>query len=75
MSCYIHGDETFDLEIHAVVVWGGGNLYSLDEMEREVIFYKSMKFFFPTYSVFEKSAYHLIGTICIELPIYEKTMQ
>ncbi len=43
MSCYIHGDGTFDLEIHAVVVWGGGNLYNLDEMEREMKFYKTMK--------------------------------
>ncbi len=43
MSCYIHGDGTFDLKIHAVVVWGGGNLYNLDEKEREIIFYKTMK--------------------------------
>ncbi len=43
MSCYIHGDGTFDLKIHAVVVWGGGKLYNLDEMEREMIFYKTMK--------------------------------
>ncbi len=42
MSCYIHGNGTFDLKIHAVVVWGGGNLYNLDKMERE-IFYKTMK--------------------------------
>ncbi len=50
-SCYIHGDETFDLKIHAVVVWGGGNLYNLDEMEREMIFYKTMKkHFFNLYS-------------------------
>ncbi len=46
MSCYIHGDGTFDLKIHDVVVWGGGNLYNLDEMEREMIFYKTMKIFF-----------------------------
>ncbi len=46
-SCYIHGDGTFDLKIHAVVVWGGGNLYNINEMEREMIFYKTMtKFFF-----------------------------
>ncbi len=43
MSCYILGDGTFDLKILAVVVWGGGNLYNLDEMEREMIFYKTMK--------------------------------
>ncbi len=43
MSCYIHGDGTFDLKIHAVVVWGGGNLYNLDERESEMIFYKTMK--------------------------------
>ncbi len=43
MSYYIHGDGTFDLKIHAVVVWEGGNLYNLDEMESEMIFYKTMK--------------------------------
>ncbi len=43
MSCYIHGDGTFDLKIHAVVAWGGGNLYNLDEIESEMIFYKTMK--------------------------------
>ncbi len=43
MSCYIHGDGIFDLKIHAVVVWGVGNLYNLDEMEREMIFYKTIK--------------------------------
>ncbi len=43
MSCYIHGDGTFDLKIHAIVVWGGGNLCNLDEMESEMIFYKIMK--------------------------------
>ncbi len=41
MSCYIHGNGTFDLKIHAVAVWGGGNLYNLDEMESEMIFYKT----------------------------------
>ncbi len=46
MSCYIHGDGTFDFKIHAVVVWGGGNFYDLDEMEREMIFYKTMKTIF-----------------------------
>ncbi len=46
MSCYMHGDGTFDLKIHAVVVWGGGNLNNLDEIEREMIFYKTMKTFF-----------------------------
>ncbi len=35
-------DGTFGLKIHAVIVWGGGNLYNLDEME-EMIFYKTMK--------------------------------
>ncbi len=70
VSCYIHGDGTFDLKIQAVVVWGGGNLYNLDEMESEMIFYKTMKkIFFPTYSVFEKSVYHLIVAISVELPI------
>ncbi len=70
MSCYIHGDGTFDLKIHDVVVWGGGNLYNLDEIEREIIFYKTMKKkLFPTYSVLEKSAYHLIVAIFVELPI------
>ncbi len=39
----MHGDGTFDLKIHAVVVWEGGNFYNLDEMERETIFYKTMK--------------------------------
>ncbi len=43
MSCYIHGDGTFDLKIHAVVVWGVGKLYNLDEMESEMIFYKTTK--------------------------------
>ncbi len=70
MSYYIHGDGTFDLKIHAVVVWGGGNLYNSDEMEREMIFYKTIKKFFSTYSVLEKSAYHLIMAISVELPIY-----
>ncbi len=70
MSCYIHGDGTFDLKIHVVVVWGVGNLYNLDEMEREMIFYKTMKKKnFLTYSVLEKSPYHLIVAISVELPI------
>ncbi len=43
MNYYIHGDGTFELKIHAVVVWGGRNLYNLDEMESEMIFYKPMK--------------------------------
>ncbi len=43
MSCYIHGDGTFDPKIHAVFVWVGGSLYNLDEMESEMIFYKTMK--------------------------------
>ncbi len=66
MSCYIHGDGTFDLKSHAVVVWGGGNLYNLDEMEREMM----KKIFFLIYSVLEKSAYHLIVAISVKLPIY-----
>ncbi len=33
----------FDLKIHAVVVWGGESLYNLDEIEREMTFYKTMK--------------------------------
>ncbi len=70
MSCYIHSDGTFDLKIPAVVVRGGGNLYNLDEIERQMIFYKTTKkIFFPTYSVLEKSAYHLIVAISVELPI------
>ncbi len=71
MSCYIHDDGTFDRKIHAFVVWRGGNLYNLDEMGREMIFYKTMKKnFFPSYSVLEKSAYHLIVAISVELPTY-----
>ncbi len=66
MSCYIHGDGTFDLKIHAVV-WGGGNLYNLDEIEGEMIFYKTMKKIFFQH---EKSAYHLILAISIKLHIY-----
>ncbi len=46
MSSYIHGDGTFELKVHAVVVWEGGNLYNLDEMDSEMIFYKTMKKFF-----------------------------
>ncbi len=38
--------EFLTLKIHAVVVWEGGNLYNLDEMESE-IFYKTMKKIFP----------------------------
>ncbi len=67
MSGYIHGNGTFDLKIHAVVVWGGVNLYNLDEMEREMIFCKTIKKKFPTYSVLEKSTYHLIVAISVEL--------
>ncbi len=45
-------------------------MYNLDERERE-IFYKTMKkIFFPTYSVLEKSVYHLSVAIFVELPIY-----
>ncbi len=65
MSCYIQGDGTFDLKIHAVVVWGGGNLYNLDEMESDMIFYKTVK-----KSFFQLSAYHLIVAISVELPKY-----
>ncbi len=43
MSRYIHGDGTFDLKIHAIVVCRGENLYNLDEMESEMTFYKTMK--------------------------------
>ncbi len=68
MSCYIHGDGTFDLKIRAVVVRGGGKSYNLDEMEREMIFYKTIKIF-PTYSVLEKSVY-LTVAISVALPIY-----
>ncbi len=43
-------------------------MFNLDEMEREMILYKTMKKnFFPTYSVLEKSAYHLIVAISVEL--------
>ncbi len=72
MSCYIHGDGTFDLKIRAVVVWGGGNLYNLDEVEKEMIFYKTIKNFFSIYSVLEKSVYHLIAAISVELPQYSR---
>ncbi len=55
MSCNIRGDGTFDLKIHAVVVWGGGNLYNLDEIERKMIFYKTMKKMFSNlFSTWEK---------------------
>ncbi len=71
MICYIQGDGTFDLKIHAVVVLGGGNLYNLNEMEKEMTLYKTMKKkIFPTYSVLEKSAYHLIVAISVELLTY-----
>ncbi len=44
-----------------LLLFGGGDLYNFDEMASEMIFYKTMKkIFFPTYSVFEKSVYHLI---------------
>ncbi len=74
MRCHIHGYGTFDLKIRAVVVWGRGNLYNLDETEREMIFYKTTeKNFFPTYLVLEKSVYHLIAAISVELPIHSFT--
>ncbi len=44
MSCYIHGDGTFDLKFHAVV-WGGGNLYNLDEVESVKIWIKVTPFY------------------------------
>ncbi len=70
MSCYIHGDGTFDLKILAVVVWGGGNLYNFDEMESEMIFYKTMKkIFFQFIQYLRKVRYHLIVAISVELPI------
>ncbi len=72
MSRYIHGAGTFVLKIHASVVWGGGNLYNLDEMERKMIFYRTTKNI-SNYSVLEKSAYHLIVAISVELPKYEKS--
>ncbi len=69
MSCHIHGDGTFDLKIHAVVVWGEGKLNNLDEMESEMIFYKTMKKnFSQLIQYFEKSAYHLIVAISVQLP-------
>ncbi len=73
MTCYIHRDGTFDLKIHAVVVWGGGNLYNLNEMERKMIFYKTIKKNFPTYSVLDKSAVSLnCGNFCRTTPIHER---
>ncbi len=67
MNCYIHGNGTFDLKLHAIVVWGGGNLYNLGEMEREMTLYKTTKKFFSTYSVLDKSVYHLIVAISVKL--------
>ncbi len=66
VSCYIHGDGTFDLKIHAVVVvWGGGNLYNLDEMEREMIFYKTMKKKFTNlFGTWEKCESLNCGNFC-----------
>ncbi len=63
--CYIHSDGSFDLKIHAVVVWGGGNLYNLDEMEREMIFYKTMKKIFSNlFSTWEKCVSCNCGNFC-----------
>ncbi len=65
MSCYIHGDGTCDLKIHAVVVWGGGNLYNLDEIESEMIFYKIMKKNFSNlFSTWEKCVSLNCGNFC-----------
>ncbi len=65
MSCYIHGDGTFDLKIHAVVVWGGGNFYNLDEMEREMIFQKPLKkFFSKLFSTWGKCVSLNCGNFC-----------
>ncbi len=65
MSCYIYGDGTFDLKIHAVVIWGGGNLYNLDETEREMIFYKTMKQFFSNlFSTWKKCVSLNCGNFC-----------
>ncbi len=51
-------------------------MYNLDEMESEIIFYKTTKKnFFPTYSVLEKRAYHLIVAISVELPKYHLKFQ
>ncbi len=73
MSCYTHGDGTFDLKVHDVVVWGEGNLYNLDEMEREMIFYKTMKKnFFQLIQYLRKVRYHLIVAISVELPTPER---
>ncbi len=63
--------ELLTLKFTLLLFGEGGNLYNLDEMERVMIFYKTIKKnFFPTYSVLEKSAYHLIVAISVELPIY-----
>ncbi len=51
-----------------LLLFGGGNLYNLDEMGSEMIFYKTRKIFFSTYSVLEKSVYHLIVAISVKLP-------
>ncbi len=68
-----HG--TFDLKIHAVVVWGGGNLYNLDEMESEMIFYKTMKTFFSNlFSTWEKCVSLNCSNFCRTTHIWaEKT--
>ncbi len=69
MSCYILGDGTFDLKIHAVVVWEGGNLYNLDEMKSEMIFYKTMEKIF-----FQLIQYLRIVAISVEVPIYTRRL-
>ncbi len=60
--------EFLTLQSMPVLFWGGGNLYNLDEVESEMIFYKTMKKIFSNLSVLEKSAYHLIMAISVELP-------
>ncbi len=73
MSCYIPGNGTFDLKIHAVVVWGGRNFYNLDEMERELIFYKTMKkIFSELFSTWEKCVSLNCSNFCITTQIPAK---
>ncbi len=65
MCSYVHGDGTFDLKIHAVVVWGEGNFYNLDEMESEMIFYKTMKKNFSNlFGIGEKCVSLNCGNFC-----------
>ncbi len=62
--------ELLTLKSMLFLFGGGGNLYNLDDMESEMIFYKTIKKIFPTYSVLDKSGYHLIVAISVELPIW-----